>query len=78
MVQAKRVAMNGGLVLQMKKLEQEINILLDRKAKLWNQRSNVQWLKDGDQNTQFFHSKASQCRRRNYMKGLYDRGGQWC
>ena len=33
--------MNGGSVLRMKKLEQEINILLDREAKLWNQRSKV-------------------------------------
>lgn len=77
LVQTERVAMNGGSVLQMKKLEQEIDILLDREAKLWNQRSKVQWLKDGDRNTRIFHSKTSQCRRRNYIKGLYDRGGQW-
>ena len=37
-----------------------------------------QWLKDGDRNTRFFHSKASQRRRENYIKGLYDNNGQWC
>ena len=38
----------------------------------------MQWLKDGDRNTNFFHSKASQRRRKNYIKGLYDNDGQWC
>ena len=38
----------------------------------------MQWLKDGDRNTRFFHSKASQRRRKNYIKGLYDKDGQWC
>ena len=29
-------------------------------------------------NTRFFHSKATQRRWRNYIKGLYDEEGQWC
>ena len=45
---------------------------------MWAQRSKVQWLCDGDKNTRFFHSKATQRRRRNYIKGLYDENGQWC
>ena len=38
----------------------------------------MQRLKDRDRNTNFFHSKASQRRRKNYIKGLYDNDGQWC
>ena len=38
----------------------------------------IQWLRDGDKNTRFFHSKATQRRQRNYIKGLYDEKGQWC
>ena len=45
---------------------------------MWGQRAKVQWLKDGDRNTRFFHSKASQRRRKNYIRGLYDKVGQWC
>ena len=36
------------------------------------------WLKDGDQNTKFFHGKAAQRRRRNYFKMLRDALGKWC
>ena len=45
---------------------------------MWAQRSKVQWLRDGGKNTRFFHTKATQRRRRNYIKGLYDENGQCC
>ena len=45
---------------------------------MWRQRSRILWLKDGDRNTKFFHSKASQWRRRNYITKLYDSTGRWC
>ena len=77
LTQAKRVAINGGSVHTLKKLEQEINVLMDRESKLWRQRAKIQWLKDRDRNTIFFHSKASQRRRKNYIKGLYNHEGQW-
>ena len=44
---------------------------------MWSLRARVNWLKDEDRNTRFFHSKASQRRRRNYIKGLFDSSGQW-
>ena len=69
--------MLGGSDGRMKQLEAEINKLLDREAQMWAQRSKIQWLKDGDKNTRFFHSKATQRRRRNYVKGLFDADGQW-
>ena len=45
---------------------------------MWAQRSRIMWLKDGDCNTQYFHSKASQQRCRNYIRSLYDHTGRWC
>ena len=44
---------------------------------MWAHRSRVLWLKDGNKNTRFFHSKASQRRRRNYINGLFDDSGSW-
>ncbi|KAL4620439.1 hypothetical protein ACB092_06G154000 [Castanea dentata] len=43
--------MQRGSVTLMKKLEKEINQLLDKEAQMWGQRAKVQWLKDGDRNT---------------------------
>ena len=60
LAQAERVACSAGSVILMKKLEKEINVLLEKEAQMWGQRAKVQWLKDGDRNTMFFHSKASQ------------------
>ena len=63
---------------RMRLLEDKVNQLLDKEAKMWRQRSKVAWLRDGDCNTQFFHSKASQCRRQNYITKLHDANGGWC
>ena len=75
---AKLAASRGGDVDRVRRLEHEINLLLDRESQMWSQRSKIQWLRDGDRNTQYFHSKASEQRRRNYIKGLYNRKGRWC
>uniref|UniRef100_A0A2N9GQ21 Reverse transcriptase domain-containing protein n=1 Tax=Fagus sylvatica TaxID=28930 RepID=A0A2N9GQ21_FAGSY len=36
----------------------------------WRQKSRVQWLKEGDNNTKFFHKIANSNRRRNYMEKI--------
>ena len=75
---AERRAISGGDPRPMKTLQEEINLLLDKEATMWRQRSIILWLKDGDKNTRFFHSKASQRRRRNYITRLHDGNGNWC
>ena len=77
MVQAEKKAIRCGDTRWLKKLEAEINTLLDKEAKMSSLQARVNWLKDEDRNTRFFHSKASQRRRRNYIKGLFDSSGQW-
>ncbi|KAL6204999.1 hypothetical protein ACLB2K_022265 [Fragaria x ananassa] len=43
----------------------------------WRQRAKVTWLRDGDKNTSFFHRKASNRKRKNNLKGLYNDLGEW-
>ncbi len=43
----------------------------------WKQRAQVAWLKEGDRNTKFFHSKATQRQKKNSLMGLMDKEGHW-
>lgn len=43
-----------------KLLKEEIHELREREEILWKHHSKIQWLSDGDQNSKYFHSKASQ------------------
>ena len=59
------------------RLKKELNTLYDKEEKMWQQRSRIQWLKHGDQNTKFFHGIATQRKRKNFIKGLRDGNGVW-
>lgn len=43
----------------------DYNIILKQEKDYWKLRSRVNWLKDGDVNTKFFHIKATNKRRKN-------------
>ena len=59
-------------------LRSELNDLLDKESQMWQQRSRALFLKCGDQNTNYFHSKASHRFRRNRITGLRDASNRWC
>ncbi|XP_012837890.1 PREDICTED: uncharacterized protein LOC105958428 [Erythranthe guttata] len=43
----------------------------------WKQRSRVQWMREGDRNTGFFHAKAINRKRTNWVHKLKDDSGEW-
>ena len=59
-------------------LKWEINGLLIKEEKMWKQRSRVLWLKEGDQNTEFFHNRASHSYKRNRIEKLKNEAGVVC
>lgn len=55
----------------------KITILWDRDEMYWKQRSRVNWLHLGDQNTRFFHQTTLQRRQYNKILRLQDDSGNW-
>jgi hypothetical protein len=52
-----------------------MNELLYKEEMLWLQRSCIDWLREGDRNTKFFHQKAVWRARRNKITKLRDSDG---
>lgn len=57
---AEKEAMKSGQNFRVKELMIELNILMDKEARMWLQRSKVQWAKYGDRNSKYFHARATQ------------------
>lgn len=58
-----------------KKLQHELNELLQQEELMWFQRSRANWLRDGDHNTKYYHLKVVQIRRWNKIFVIkYDNG----
>ena len=57
-------------------IEAELSILSDlhniisKEEKFWRQRSRINWLKEGDQNTKFFHLSTLKHRENNRILGI--------
>ncbi|KAM6571204.1 hypothetical protein CsatA_015284 [Cannabis sativa] len=59
-------------------LESSLSSLLEKEEIFWQQRSRVQWLKAGDQNTKYFHRHANTRFQNNLIRGLFNSEGIWC
>ena len=58
-------------------ISKELDDLLMKQEIYWAQRSRISWLKHGDKNKNFFHSKASNRRRRNLIQGIRTHDDRW-
>jgi ribonuclease HI len=72
---AKQNSINGQGHDQVISLRKEVNGLLIKEEKMWQQRSRTLWLKDGDRNTKYFHSRATHRQRRNLLLGIRNEAG---
>ncbi|KAK3221989.1 hypothetical protein Dsin_009014 [Dipteronia sinensis] len=68
---------DGTWVRIRRNIERDLDGLLEHDEDFWRQRSREFWLKSGDRNTKYFHSRASSRRNRNRIRGLIDNDGNW-
>ncbi|XP_071918974.1 uncharacterized protein [Coffea arabica] len=50
----------------------------EKEEAYWGQKARVQWLKEGDRNTKYFHIVVAGRRRRNNISSLQREDGTWC
>ncbi|CAM8914848.1 unnamed protein product [Rhodiola kirilowii] len=58
------------------RISKDLEEWLAREELFWRQRSRVEWLREGDANTKYFHERASCRERRNMITRIKD-GGRW-
>lgn len=56
-------------------LSKTLDDLLRKQEIYWHQRARIAWMKHDYKNTKFFHAKASQRRKRNFIQGMMDQQG---
>lgn len=54
-----------------------LNVWVDAEDTMWKQCSRNFWLIEGDRNTCFFHTKATNRKQQNTIHGLCDANGKW-
>ena len=76
LAKAKTEAMASGNNHQIRQLR-EIEVLFEREALMWAQRSRVLWARQGGRNTEYFHSCTTRRYRKNMIEGIRDDEGRW-
>ncbi|KAK5843110.1 hypothetical protein PVK06_005545 [Gossypium arboreum] len=58
-------------------IREELENVLSHEEQLWKQKSRCDWLKLGDRNTKFFHSRTINRRKINRITTLRNTNGDW-
>lgn len=66
-----------GLIKLEAHLRRELDEVLDREETLWYQKSRIDWLKNGDRNTTFFHLSTIIRRWKNKITSIKNNEGVW-
>ena len=64
-------------IQDMRDTRMKLNKWHEKEDAMWFQRSRINWFRDGDRNTSFFHAKASARLKKNQIDGLYDAHEMW-
>jgi hypothetical protein len=67
---ARHQALNTGHSQEVWAIEKELHEVYEREKIMYRQRSRVEWLKAGDQNTKYFQNRASHRRHKNTIHSL--------
>lgn len=77
LLKAENASMAGRGHARVKVPTNEIKQLMDREECMWKQHSRIEWLQYGDQNTMYFHCRAMERNKRNFISGLENEHGAW-
>ncbi|TYH19504.1 hypothetical protein ES288_A05G357000v1 [Gossypium darwinii] len=67
----------GDSVKNLKESRKRLDFLYAREESYWAQRSRSKWLREGDRNTRYFHSKATGWLKKNFIEKLKHMDGNW-
>lgn len=70
--------LGSGSSLEVRDLESQLKEIFAREEIYYRQRSRVDWLKEGDQNTKYFQGRASHRKRKNTVRALRKDDGSRC
>lgn len=56
--------------LKERELTESLAVIRRQEEIYWKQRSRLQWLKEGDENTKFFHAVADDCKNQSFIPNI--------